>query len=200
MDELYSDLDSSEADAIAKRRVDQVGEDPGVLFARGAMETLAQTDGVTCVATYTERPPVSSAESSAVCREAVAFAALCLAKVRNSTLELQFKDKPKGAVELHLWSTLQFRLLFKLTTLGLNTLHRRGTSKDTEKFLGDFAATVAANQGLGMKKMLEECVLICAIDLSSKTISPNSEAAKLLVGTFFRVIEVSRSKNVFQNI
>jgi hypothetical protein len=103
-------------------------------------------------------------------------------------------------VELHLWSTLQFRLLFKLTTLGLNTLHRRGTSKDTEKFLGGFEATVAANQALGMEKTLEECVRFCEIDLSSKTISPNSEAAKLLVGTFFRVIEVSRSKNVFQNI
>ena len=138
-------------------RQTEVGVQPGgAAFSRGAMEPLALVENATVVATDTARPPLPPKGSSQVCREPVALPCLDINQVIADFDELhphhgpdfdptldRFWGKQLGREQRRLFATLRFRLAIKLgKQLGIATLHRRGTSLDTESFLKQFKTAI----------------------------------------------------------
>jgi len=154
----------------------------GVEFSRGAMSVLAQTPGVTVLATYTDVPPLPSQHSSAVCRDPVSVPALDVDAVMQAFPELasfqrrleKLKGKLDGNQE-RLWASLRFRLALKLRAMPLADVQVRGPH--FESFMEKFKITA---EEVDPTKALRECCRLCSVVIGSYV--SNRNAAKLLVG------------------
>ena len=135
---------------------------------------------VEVVATCTERPLFLEVASSAVvCRSSVNLPCLDIDKAMQSVPELRFpRDTLSFTPEQsRLWAWLRFRLANKLTVLGVEGLHVRGTDPCLESLLKLLAV---AGKHSDVTAALVSCTSLCEVDYGRSV--PISNAADMLMG------------------
>lgn len=141
------------------------------------MQALAESPGVTVIATYTKRPPITWKKSSAVCQYPVSLPCLDIDATTQATKELRlpFSQDSLDANQKRMWATLCFRLGVTLTESGLMNLHR--PNKFAKELFKKFGS--AAND-TDITEALKKCNVLCEFKPCPKIDNPN--AAKLLLG------------------
>eukprot|EP01094_Clydonella_sp_ATCC50884_P003791 TRINITY_DN128_c0_g1_i9.p1 TRINITY_DN128_c0_g1~~TRINITY_DN128_c0_g1_i9.p1 ORF type:complete len:789 (-),score=113.63 TRINITY_DN128_c0_g1_i9:300-2666(-) len=157
----------------------------GARFSYGAMSAWQQAKNVTVIATYTDRPlAVPSEQSSTVCRVPLALPTFDPDAAAKDLPELKVPSSTDPSHdEQRLQATLRFRLAMKLRIVGLMYLHRHLRREEDlvlAPFLKEFKE--AANSDENVKKRLESCIKICAVDDVETGDQQKDIASSLLLG------------------
>ena len=163
-------------------------DDPGVSFARSAMQTLAKAGIV--VATYTDPPSVPTLGSSGVCRSPVFMPQVDIQKMLQH-LQLSLPHA-ENRINHRLLAMLKFRLAMAFQPseskdcpafrLELGGLHRLKTSsQQLQDFVDQLRLALENKDRLEQDQVIDKCIKLC-VEPMFLSREPHAKATRLLLG------------------
>ena len=162
-------------------RQDDLIEDTGRDFSRGAMKTLASISNVAVVATYVDPPLLHGLGSASVCRYPVIQPRLDINWVMEAVLGLSFPYSCKREDAQRRLASLKLRLAMKVSGHIISFLHLAGSAKDTavRNFIREFREGAVLPSE---KAALNACMKICRVTNLKPALRIQHNAGRILLG------------------